>query len=172
MVEEISLEDKRRLKREYQAKWKREDRLRNPEEYRLYYENNRDKFREACRKHDATPERKTSKAKQYQQTKSRQPEYIMLKNAQARANHLGLEFSIMSEDIIIPPVCPLFLIPLYVKTGGNGPGPNSPTLDRIDNSKGYVKGNVSVISHKANTCKRDMNIEEVERLLKYMKGEL
>jgi hypothetical protein len=31
----------------------------------------------------------------------------------------------------------------------------SPTLDRIDNKKGYVPGNVRVISHRANRLKQD-----------------
>jgi hypothetical protein len=38
---------------------------------------------------------------------------------------------------------------------------NSPSLDRIDNSKGYVIGNVQVISMKANTMKNKASPDEL-----------
>ena len=44
----------------------------------------------------------------------------------------------------------------------------SPSLDRIDNSKGYIKGNVAVISNKANKYKSDMTIENIEKLASYV----
>jgi uncharacterized membrane protein len=48
---------------------------------------------------------------------------------------------------------------------------NSFSLDRVDNTKGYVKGNVKVISFWANQMKGNMDVEQVEALLKYMKGD-
>lgn len=45
---------------------------------------------------------------------------------------------------------------------------NSPSVDRIDNSRGYVKGNVAIISNKANTKKGELTIDEVRSLLIYM----
>jgi len=42
--------------------------------------------------------------------------------------------------------------------------PNSPSLDRIDPTKGYVKGNVWIISHKANTFKSYATHEELKIL--------
>ena len=44
-------------------------------------------------------------------------------------------------------------------------------IDRIDSSKGYVKGNVRVISKRANTLKNNATIEELELVLKDLKGE-
>ena len=40
----------------------------------------------------------------------------------------------------------------------------SPALDRLDNAKGYVKGNVVVISYKANRMKSNATIDEIVRL--------
>lgn len=164
------LEAKKEVIREYQREWRRQDRLRNPEKYKRYYEANRDKFREASRKHESSPERKAYKAALYQEFKSRAPEYIMLKNAQARANHLGLAFNIEQADIQIPTFCPILEIPLFVSRGKVGP--NSPTLDRVDTTQGYIKGNVRVISHAANSRKSDLTFRQIERLFLYSKGAL
>ena len=47
---------------------------------------------------------------------------------------------------------------------------NSPSLDRIRLELGYVKGNVRVISGRANLLKNDATIEELEAVLGDMKG--
>lgn len=55
---------------------------------------------------------------------------------------------------------------------GTGPfKPLSPSLDRIIPKKGYVKGNVKWISYRANTIKHDANLEEIEKLYKWLKKE-
>lgn len=41
---------------------------------------------------------------------------------------------------------------------------NSPSLDRIKNDAGYIKGNVVVVSHRANRMKGDSTPEELRRL--------
>ena len=89
--------------------------------------------------------------------------------AKKRAEKNGVEFNILREDISIPELCPVFGFSFEV---GNGKGPTdkSPSLDRIDNSKGYVKGNIQVISFKANRMKSDCDINDVEKLLCFMKS--
>lgn len=94
----------------------------------------------------------------------------LLRQVKYRAKKLGKEFDLTIEDLEIPETCPVFGIPLFLVSGRRGP--NSYSIDRIDNSKGYVKGNVRVISFLANSRKGDMTIEQVENLLKYMKGEI
>lgn len=45
------------------------------------------------------------------------------------------------------------------------------TLDRIDNSLGYVKVNIKVISSKANRLKNNGTIEEFKQIIEYMNNE-
>lgn len=89
--------------------------------------------------------------------------------AKKRAEKSGIEFDIRLEDIKIPEVCPVFHFKFEVGEG-KGPTDKSPSLDRIDNSKGYVKNNVQVISFKANRMKSDCTVDDVEQLLCYMKS--
>jgi len=91
----------------------------------------------------------------------------LLSDAKRRAKRNGLEFDLTVDDIVIPEVCPVLGIPIHrdcEMTARN----NSPSLDRIDNSKGYVKGNVRVISWRANAIKRDSTIEELKKIIEYM----
>jgi len=89
-------------------------------------------------------------------------EAVLYYNARRRAKAKGLPFDLSREDIEIPAVCPLLGIPLASSEGA--PGPNSPSLDRKIPHLGYVKGNVWVISHRANSMKLDATIEEIELL--------
>lgn len=46
---------------------------------------------------------------------------------------------------------------------------NSPSFDRIDCTKGYVKGNVQIISWRANRIKNDGTAEEHEKIAAFMR---
>jgi hypothetical protein len=100
------------------------------------------------------------------------PEYYLWKSAKARAKKKDLDFDIEVSDIIIPQLCPLLNIPIIheVGTGSNFRRPNAPSLDRIKNHLGYVKGNILVVSWRANFLKSDGTIEELELLLTNLKS--
>ena len=49
---------------------------------------------------------------------------------------------------------------------------NSYSLDRIDSNKGYIKGNVWIISNRANTIKNNASLEELELLMSNLKKKL
>lgn len=80
-----------------------------------------------------------------------------------------MEFTITEQDLELPERCPVLGIPLTIGEGGKA-NPNSASVDRIDNAKGYIPGNVEVISLRANQLKRDATIEELEAVLAYMKA--
>jgi len=96
------------------------------------------------------------------------PARYMVSQIKSRATKRGIDFNLKEEDITIPDTCPVLGIPL--KYGGNKNKDNSPSVDRIDNSKGYTKDNICVISYRANSLKSNATIKEIEAVLKYMKG--
>lgn len=95
------------------------------------------------------------------------PRKVMLVHARSRAKKAGLDFNIDYEDVIVPEFCPLLNIPIFVTDVSVGA--NSPTIDRIVCDKGYIKGNVWVISHKANSAKNNLTLNELELLTKNLK---
>lgn len=86
--------------------------------------------------------------------------------AKSRAKRKNRDFSIEITDILIPDLCPVFGVPLVEDTE------YAPSIDRIDSSKGYIKGNIQIISKRANLLKNNASVEELEKILLYLKGEL
>lgn len=85
-----------------------------------------------------------------------------------RAKQKGIDFNLNIEDIPeIPLVCPILGISIE-SSKVFGPLDSSPSLDRINPKKGYVKGNIRIISNRANRIKSDATIDEVKLLLKDM----
>lgn len=89
---------------------------------------------------------------------SRRKKY-MLTSARKRAKQKGFECTIKEEDIIIPEKCPI--LGYTLERGIGGPGKFSPSLDRIDVSKGYVPGNIQVLCQLANVMKNEATAEEL-----------
>ena len=92
----------------------------------------------------------------------------LLRMARKRAKKNGIAFTITPGDISIPDLCPIRLVPMVVNAGKMSP--DSYSIDRTDNDKGYVPGNVRVISWRANQSKSNLSLAQAERLVKYMKG--
>jgi hypothetical protein len=65
----------------------------------------------------------------------------------------GLPFDLALDDVVIPDACPVLGMKLETHRGAIGQ--NSPTIDRLVPSLGYVRGNVAIISNRANVLKRD-----------------
>src|SRR6267142_2836439 len=107
--------------------------------------------------------RETRKTCHLTHGKSRTPEYVMWQMAKHRAREKGLPFNLDVTDVIIPVLCPMLKIPLF--QSGGVLQDNSPTLDRRDGSKGYVKENVRVISYKANRSKNNLTFDEMKLMV-------
>lgn len=99
------------------------------------------------------------------------PEYALWSAAKHRAKRKGIPFDIEVTDITIPTHCPVLGIPLFKSTNGKSHCDNSPTLDRIVPDKGYVVGNIAVISHKANTIKSNSTPKEIQQVAEWVKQE-
>jgi hypothetical protein len=93
---------------------------------------------------------------------------VLFNNAKQRARAHGIEFTITREDLVVPTHCPVFGMELVVGTGCAKD--NSPSVDRVDPTKGYVPGNVRVISHKANTIKNNATAADLRAVLIYMES--
>jgi hypothetical protein len=92
---------------------------------------------------------------------------VMCTMAKKRAAKRGVPFKIVPGDITIPARCPVFGMKLQ-KCGVRG-GAAAPTLDRIRPRKGYVRGNIAVISHRANRIKNDATLKELQQLVRWLK---
>jgi hypothetical protein len=80
------------------------------------------------------------------------PEGRLLHRLYKSHQDFGFNFNLKHEDINIPKYCPLLNIELSTNPEDKDK-PNYYTADRIDPSKGLVKGNVQVISMRANKMK-------------------
>lgn len=87
------------------------------------------------------------------------PRRRLLSEARKRAKKRGLTFNVELDDIVVPENCPLLGIPLRAAKGLATP--NSPSLDRILNNLGYIKGNVIVVSMLANACKNQLCADDI-----------
>lgn len=97
------------------------------------------------------------------------PEAELWYQARKRARRDGTPFEITPADIVVPAECPVLGIPLFTADGRSGNRRHSPSLDRIDPRKGYVRGNVVVMSLQANRIKSNATCDEVMRVANWMR---
>jgi hypothetical protein len=71
---------------------------------------------------------------------------------------------------IAPSKCPVFRIPFVTK--GNRPNPQSMSVDKIDPRKGYVRGNIQILSYKANAMKQDATPEQLKQFAQWALKEM
>ena len=108
------------------------------------------------------------KAAQYRRYKDKHPERCLLAAAKSRALARGLPFSLKESDIVIPELCPVLGVPL--RFGRISRTPNSPSLDRLVPSLGYVPGNVVVMSERANRIKNDADAATLRKVADFLES--
>lgn len=79
----------------------------------------------------------------------------ILKNIKDRARRTGIPFNLTEEDIVIPERCPLLDIPMEFGTM------SAPSVDKIIPKLGYIKGNIVIVSKRANMMKLDASLIEL-----------
>lgn len=89
----------------------------------------------------------------------------ILRNIKCSARRFNREFNLTYEDISTPTHCPLLGTELSYKSFTERTDHNKlcqATVDRIDSTKGYVKGNIWIISRLANNMKNCATIEQLK----------
>jgi hypothetical protein len=152
LLENDAGRSRREARAAYLRRYHEEHRESRSEYMHRYYEKRREQWRETMR-----------------QWRAAEPDAARLvREARNRAARKGIPFDLTPDDVEVPEFCPILGIKL---TRGSGHmHAASPTLDRVDPTLGYVRGNVAVISHRANTIKNSGSAQEHERIAAWMQG--
>jgi len=88
----------------------------------------------------------------------------ILRNSKSSAKIRGIEFDLDHSDIPdLPEYCPLIpSLKLTYRGESHGNSHCHASVDRIDPTKGYVKGNIQIISKLANTMKNEASFEQLK----------
>ncbi len=140
----------REAKNEYARQWRLANRDKVNEKRRKQRLENGDKYR-----------------KQGAEWAKANPERKLYTGAKTGAKKRGLEFTIGLDDLLpFPKKCPVLGIKL--RQGIKVNDPNSWSIDRIDNTKGYTPDNVAVISRRANMLKSDATTTELKAIVEWL----
>jgi hypothetical protein len=136
----------------------------NPEYKKKYYQNHKEEASEYWAGfYEENSE--TLKEKQKRQYREKTAQYLFYA-AHQRAKKFNIPFNIEKEDVVIPEVCPIFKTKFEV-----GHKDFAASLDKIIPSLGYVKGNVAIISRKANRMKQDNTLADLKLLTAWLESQ-
>ena len=121
------------------------------------------------------PQKRRDYEKQYLNNRRQDFDFrlnMLLNASKQRARNKNREHTITVEDIkaIYPTdgCCPIFGMKLEFNTAGFRE--TSPSIDRIDSTKGYTPDNIQIISWKANRVKGYATLQELEMLVAYLQN--
>lgn len=132
-----------------------------------YYKKHRDSLRQAYKEYHASHRKEVAARKKARYDSNREKDRLrnMINRAKDRARKRGVPFSITEADVVIPDVCPILGVPLDKSFENRR---FSPSLDCVVSSRGYVSGNVAVISFRANAIKNEGSAEEHRKIANWM----
>lgn len=88
----------------------------------------------------------------------------MYNRVKTRAKNKNLPFNLDLEDIKLPEICPVLRQPLVY-----GDVDWTYSIDRIKPELGYIKGNIIIMSNRANRLKNNATAEELEAVAKFIR---
>jgi len=116
----------------------------------------------------ATPEGKAQNRAVSAAWRQKNYKKVMLSTVKSRALKEGLEFSITMDDLDWPVFCPILGVVLCYGGGEGKFKTDAASIDRLDSSKGYVPGNVFIMSWRANRIKNDATLDELKALVNWL----
>lgn len=99
--------------------------------------------------------------------KRKDPVRDLIRGAKAMSKQRGLKFTITRDDIELTKFCPCCDKEMIVKYEGRQTD-DTPTLDRVKNDLGYIKGNVVIICWKCNQMKHKGTASEHRAIADYI----
>lgn len=148
------------VRKQYLKEYRKKNKEKIAKNYKNYYLNNRDTLIKQMKD-------------RYEKTKPRtlyQTINRNLNNIKSKCKLNGTPFDITIDDIVIPDVCPLLGIEL--KAGLSRNSAQSPSIDKIVPNLGYVRGNVWIVSYRANKIKTDASLDELKTLVKNLEKKM
>lgn len=121
------------------------------------------KLRPYCKECD-----KDIKRARYNNHKITNPFLHKCTRAKSRASYLKVPFDLDKDylESIWTGICPVMGVPLDMSASRDSE--NAPELDRFKPALGYVKGNVTFLSRKANRLKNSASVPELRNLITWM----
>lgn len=158
--------------KEYNRKYREKNKEKLNKKSRNWRAENREKYLEGHKKSRNRPEYIEAQKKYVYYRRRTIPFVYAAQIARHRAKQMGMECDVDSEylESIWSGTCPIFGTEIFIGSeNGDICDTNRASLDRFDNTKGYIKGNVQYISFRANNIKTNATFEEFEKIYSWWK---
>ena len=176
-------EDNREKRAAYQKQWRDDNREKKSAYDKKWREDNREKIAayDKKRREDNREKEAARLRKRYEDIRAEAqngtPKGIlaqkrkMLTAARNRAAKKNLPFNLTLDDFELPATCPVLGTEILLGTD-YATRDQAPSLDRVIPALGYVKGNVIVISYRANRIKNDATVTELSRVAEFFENHI
>lgn len=159
--------------KEYQRRSREKHKEQRNAEAKRWREENRDRYLEGHQRSRNRPEYKARESARLMASRRTNPFKFSAQQARRRAKTEGWECNVDAEYLksIWTGICPITNVELQIGQAKDTiPDTLRASLDRLDSSKGYIRGNVQYISFRANNIKTDASFEEFEQIYFWWKN--